>query len=100
MGFGQVGIQFQGALGKSARFFTTDRRSFELMRDPALQLRVARERQCILWVEFDGAFKKLLALFKSPKILIRALEIAGLNKGKVCLTILRRFPLKAALFSR
>ena len=38
---------------------------------PAFQLRIARERQGEVWIQFDGALIKLLALFQFCRVLDR-----------------------------
>ena len=52
------------------------------MHYPAFQLRVARDREGEVWIQFDSALIKLLALFQFFEVLKSARKIMRLDKGQ------------------
>ena len=54
---------------------------------PAFQLRVARDREGEVWVQFDSALIKLLALFQFFEVLKSARKIMRLDKGQTGLPV-------------
>ena len=87
MRFRQVRLQLQSSLGQSARFFSTRSRGIERVHDPTFQLRVARDREGEVWVQFDSALIKLLALFQFFEVLKSARKIMRLDKGQIGLPV-------------
>ena len=69
------------------------------MNDPALQLRVAGNSKGKVWVKFNGALVKLLALFQFTQIFDRAGKIVGLDKGQIGFAVFCGLTLHLCLFA-
>src|SRR5882762_9148247 len=87
MRLGQIRLQLQGSVGQGLSFFATFWGPFEDMQDPAFQLRIARNRESKVWIEFDGALVKLLTLFQLFEVLKGTGKVVGLDKGEIGLAV-------------
>src|SRR4029077_1258589 len=84
---GKIGLQLQSPLGQGLSFFATFRRPFERMQNPAFQLRIARNGESKVWIEFDGALVKLLTLFQLFEVLKGTGKVVGLDEGEIGLAV-------------
>ena len=98
MRFRQVRLQLQSSLGQSARFFSTRSRGIERVHDPTFQFRVARDRESEVWIQFDSALIKLLALFQFFEVLKSARKIMRLDKGQIGLPVFSGLALHLRFF--
>src|SRR6266699_868100 len=95
----EVRLESQSAFGKSTRFFAALRRAVEIVHDPTLQQRGARQGDRKIRVKLNGAIVKLLTLFQFVEILKGAPEILRLDKGEVSFAIFRRLAFHLCFFS-
>src|SRR4029077_713139 len=84
---GKIGLQLQSSLGQGLSFFATLRRPFERMQNPAFQLRVPRDGEGKVWIEFDGALVELLTLFQLFEVLKGTGKVVGLDEGEIGLAV-------------